>query len=365
MENQNTMRLLTEMPKRIPEEGTFELTVRCNLHCKMCLFRHDDRENNELMAKELTATQWVDIAKQAAEAGTLQLLITGGEPMLRRDFCEIWEEIYKCGFIIELYTNATLVTPKIMETLRKYPPHMIGITIYGSSPETYEKVCGTKEAFKRMVEGVHCLQTLPSIISYRTTIIRDNVQDLSAMEALLKNEFKTANKLTNTRMVTKAVRGACSDVETCRLSAEESFNLLIERAKKQLLENEKESIKKNSCMRLIQFPKAEKKHLTLLGCEAGMRRYTITWDGKLQGCQILGVFSTDALSLGFQKAWEDFPSKIKLPSLNSHCVECNLKDLCECCYAFRYSETGDLQGIPEYICQNTKITNEALRRKIL
>ena len=54
--------MLDEMPERNPTDGTFELTIRCNLHCKMCLFRHDDSENAELMAKELTAKQWIDMA---------------------------------------------------------------------------------------------------------------------------------------------------------------------------------------------------------------------------------------------------------------------------------------------------------------
>lgn len=89
-----TSRIVREMPKRIPTNGTFELTVRCNLHCKMCLFRHSDSENEEIMLKELTAKQWIDMASQVAEAGTMHLLITGGEPMLRTDFCEIWEGIY-------------------------------------------------------------------------------------------------------------------------------------------------------------------------------------------------------------------------------------------------------------------------------
>lgn len=154
------------LPPRHPTDGTFELTVRCNLHCKMCLFRHDDSENPALMAKELTATQWIELARQAAEAGTLNLLITGGEPMLRPDFCEIWEGVYQQGFLITLYTNATLVTPRIMETLRKYPPHRIGVTIYGASPETYEKVCGSASAHERMIDGIRQLKTLPSVMEY-------------------------------------------------------------------------------------------------------------------------------------------------------------------------------------------------------
>ena len=76
----------------------FELTVRCNLHCKMCLFRHADSENASIIKKELTTEQWISMADQAAEAGTISLLITGGEPMLRPDFCEIWKEFTKEDF---------------------------------------------------------------------------------------------------------------------------------------------------------------------------------------------------------------------------------------------------------------------------
>ena len=92
--------MIHKMPRRCPADGTFELTVRCNLHCKMCLFRHDDSENQRIMEEELTAEQWIDMSEQAAEAGTVSLLITGGEPMIRSDFSEIWKGIYQKGFLM-------------------------------------------------------------------------------------------------------------------------------------------------------------------------------------------------------------------------------------------------------------------------
>lgn len=87
----------------------------------MCLFRHADCENAALMAKELTADQWIDLARQAAEMGVGSLLLTGGEPMLRPDFKEIYRAIYRMGFILELYTNATLITPEIKALLEECP----------------------------------------------------------------------------------------------------------------------------------------------------------------------------------------------------------------------------------------------------
>ena len=113
---------------RYPVNATLELTLRCNMKCKMCMFRHSSSENAALEARELTAAQWVDMARQLWDAGALNLLITGGEPMLRKDFLDIYTGIYRMGFLTTLYTNATLLTEEILETLRKYPPHRIGIT---------------------------------------------------------------------------------------------------------------------------------------------------------------------------------------------------------------------------------------------
>ena len=225
---------LKEMPKRNPTNGTFELTIRCNLHCKMCLFRHDDSENPELIEKELTAAQWENIAKQVSKAGTGSLLITGGEPMIRKDFCDIWARIYKQGFLITLYTNATLVTPEIMETLVKYPPHKIGVTLYGASEKTYKAVCGNGDAFYYALDGVRKLLELPTLMKFRTTIIKDNYNDVDAIEKLIKNEFGKEYSLTQTRIVMKSVRGGCADVASCRLKPEDNIRLAFRRGINQI-----------------------------------------------------------------------------------------------------------------------------------
>lgn len=354
---------LSEMPKRNPTDGTFELTVRCNLHCKMCLFRHADCENAALMAGELTAAQWIDMARQAAEAGTFSLLITGGEPLLRPDFCEIWEGIYRYGFMLELYTNATLVTPKIMETLRKYPPHRIGVTLYGASPETYEKVCGSAGAFKKAIDGIRSLLTLPSIISFRTTIIKDNYHDADAIENLVHSEFGEEYMLTQTRVVTKSVRGACSDVDNCRLTPEDNVRLAFRRGINVVKKYFGDDYNEEYLYLQHDGPSPDSvftPRLTLFGCNAGMKQYTISWEGKLLGCQLLGLFKTDALRDGFDAAWTGYPFAVRQTKLNRICTNCNNQKLCNCCIASRYAETGDPGGYPDYVCKDTAIIQEML-----
>lgn len=357
--------IIHKMPKRCPTDGTFELTVRCNLHCKMCLFRHDDSENQEIIAKEMTAEQWINIADQVADAGTISLLITGGEPLLRPDFCKIWEDIYKKGFLITLYTNATLVTDEVMETLERYPPHKIGVTIYGSSPKVYEKVCGNAQAFWKAVESMHRLQSLPSQMEFRTTIIKDNYLDFDNILELVKKEFGEQYKVIQTRIVTNCVRGACTDVRSCRLEPEDNVKLAFHRGINIIKDYIGKSYDEKNLYAVYEGRSEDstsQPRATLFGCNAGMSEYTISWDGRLLACQMMDNFAEDVTAKGFQKAWDDFPKLVKLPEVNERCRNCDNHKICNVCSASRYAETGDLAGCPEYVCRDTAIVSELLRR---
>ena len=72
------MKILEAMPPRYPINATLELTLRCNLKCKMCMFRHSEDENDRLEKEELTVSEWERIAKEMFDAGVLNILITGG-----------------------------------------------------------------------------------------------------------------------------------------------------------------------------------------------------------------------------------------------------------------------------------------------
>lgn len=352
--------LLSQMPSRIPIDGTFELTVRCNLHCKMCLFRHADCENALLRQNELTTRQWISLARQAAEAGTVSLLLTGGEPMLRSDFCELYEGIYKQGFLLTLYTNATLVTSEIMELLQKYPPNRIGVTIYGASPETYQKVCGDAGAFEKAMKGIQGLLTLPSIVDFRTTVIKDNYKDVQKMEQMVLEQFHSHCELIETRLVTSAVRGGCADVSDCRLSPKENIKLFLhrseERTRRQVLDagNVPTGFKVKIEPSKVKIPESSaNQNITFFDCNAAMSSYTISWDGQLLGCQLLGQFAEDVKTQSFQKAWDLLPFRIHLPSLCEKCRTCAHFSICQACPATRYAESGDMGGYSSYFCEDT------------
>lgn len=354
--------------ERLPLNGTFELTARCNLKCRMCLIRIDSKRMAELGGRERTAKEWIHMAQEVLEAGTISLLLTGGEPMLRPDFIDIYREIAQMGFILTLYTNATLVTKEIMEVLREYPPHEIGITVYGASPETYEKVTGNVNAYDRMLEGVEQLRQLPSKLTIRTTLIKDNVEDLDKITKWAL-EFGRNVIFSVSRIVTKPVRGGIADVESCRLTPEQNVAMLKKRNIDFIIRPFTEFVKEhpitvadnrranqNSKREEQNFNQENEKKPTLYGCNAGMNSYTITWDGKLIGCQLLGDCWTYPFEEEFQLAWDDFPKCVKLPPMTEQCAGCDVT--CSACPATRLAETGSLGGLPDYLCRESKLVSE-------
>lgn len=352
------------MKARIPVNGTFELTGRCNLSCKMCLVRVGQKQVCQSDQKERTSEEWINMAKQVFDAGTLGLLLTGGEVMLRDDFCEIYEAIAKMGFLLTVYTNATMVSEEVMEVFRKYPPHKIGVTMYGASNETYEKMCGCKDGYDRFVEGITKLRTLPSLFDIRTTIIQDNLNDLPLMKEFVEKEFGTHKKLTISRMVSEKVRGAVAHPKECRLSPKQNVEVIH----KQIVEFWKK-VKNNEAklpeelpdkLQMQRYSIPETGKYLFENCDAGINSYTITWNGNMYACELLNEGYTEPFKTGFNDAWEYLPKQYPLSQPNTKCNKCKYAALCESCPATRLSETGDWFGIAEYSCEEAKYLHEIL-----
>ena len=123
----------------IPIGGTFELLPLCNMNCDMCFIRLSKSEMNRIGTLK-SADEWLRIAKEMKEAGTLFVLLTGGEPFLYPEFIKLYQGLKKLGMIITINTNATLVTEEIAQVLGKDKPRRVNITLYGASNKTYEKL---------------------------------------------------------------------------------------------------------------------------------------------------------------------------------------------------------------------------------
>jgi len=257
--------------------------------------------------------------------------------------------------------------------LKEYPPHNIGVTVYGASGRTYELVTGSYDAYDRMLKGVERLRQLPSRLTVRTTIIKDNLEDLDRI-CLWAKSLGPEVEFSVSRIVTMPVRGGIADVRACRLSPMQNVQMLKKIYTERIIEPLMEFFKENPDIgfenKLADIKKGREEEtdkeadtkLSIYGCDAGINSYTITWDGKLIGCQMLGDCCTYPFDDGFIKAWENFPKKVKLLPLPDKCKSCSTP--CTSCYATRLAETGSLGGWSEYICMEAKL-KEAMEKDLI
>ena len=89
----------------LPLFGTFELTPRCNFNCNVCRDLRADPAGRARTHEQSAAPRFA-LAEDCCRAGTLLLLLTGGEPLLRPDFRDIYSGCKQLGLMLSINTNA-------------------------------------------------------------------------------------------------------------------------------------------------------------------------------------------------------------------------------------------------------------------
>lgn len=345
----------------VPIDGTFELTARCNLRCKMCYVRLA-KPQADAAQREKTAEEWIGMARQALEAGTLYLLLTGGEPLLHPQFAEIYEALAKMGFIITIYTNATLVDQKIEALFKRYPPMHVCVTLYGARPETYARVCGRADAFAETIAGLERLRRVGTRLQLRTTLIRDNADELDEIRAVA---LRYSPIFGINPEVHRAFPGVCSDVDACRLPPARVMQMYEDNRRYMEALQPQDSAAVQAVYDLREKRTGFELEPTVLDCLAGKASYSISWDGRMVACNTFMHPFTEPFREGFRSAWERLPSLFAEMRTPEKCRSCPLgiDRACPNCPPKLFAETGSFDEPAEYICGLARERRKWMRRK--
>ena len=338
----------------IPVSGTFELTPRCNLGCRMCYVRLTP-EQMAPIGRERTAAEWLAFAKEAKDAGMVFLLLTGGEPTLREDFIEIYEGLAQMGLSISINTNGTMFDDKLKEVFHRCPPAQVNITLYGTSEEDYLKQCGNMNAYERVMEAIQWIQKENILLHLNATMIPSNVDKWEEFETFAKD--RNLELRMNTYCFPPIRRDACKEFE--RLSPEQAGELIVldtlYRDGQQAVDKRKESLPQqlSSCKLDIGDP---------MQCMAGRSQFWVNWDGSMVPCGMLDLPSANPFESGFTKAWAEIKNETEKIRLCPECASCPDKQTCMNCAAVVYTETGRFDGKPEFMCRMNQAYKEALEK---
>ena len=142
--------------KGIPLSASFELSPLCNMNCRMCYVRLSKEEMKE-KGRLRTAREWLELAHQMRDAGTLFIILTGGEPLLYPEFKEVYLGLRKLGMIITVNTNGTILDEAWANFFAENPPRRINITLYGTDKETYRDLCRFENGYEKALKGIELL----------------------------------------------------------------------------------------------------------------------------------------------------------------------------------------------------------------
>lgn len=334
----------------LPISGSFELTARCNFNCPMC-YVHMSEQEVKNSGKELTASQWLSIAKEAKDRGMVFALLTGGEPLVRKDFFEIYEGMRAMGLVISINTNGSLLQGEILQKFLENPPFRFNISLYGGCDETYENMCG-RPVYHKVKENIRALRKAGVEVSLNLCITQYNRQDLQQIyeDAVELDVNVRASSYMYPSVRTNGEQYGVSD----RFSAKESAESMVEWDKirytkeefvlrAQNLMNLKGDMQENCPVEVEEGVR----------CRAGSSSFWMTWDGQMRPCGMMLTPTTYPLEVGFEKAWEKIRVETAKIVTASKCSTCKKKEICGVCAAVCVTETGRFDGVPKYMCERT------------
>ena len=309
---------------RTPRKVEIAITGKCNLRCKTCYYA------DEMIAQQdLPTNTWLSVMDELGEMGVMQVILSGGEPMTRRDLFEI---------IARLITNR--------------------MRFDGSCPEVHDSIRG-EGSFKKAINGIFTLRNAGINVSVRVTINKLNVQDLPNIFYLLFEEFGLENVSTNEAFPRGAARCNLDDLDMTPEQRRQAERLCLEGAMK---------YPNLSAMAGPLAMATDLKEIVSLDGQSSLKK---PGGGRLTACG--GVFNSLAilhngaivpciqiphLVMGFvgespiKDLWQNSTKirdlrsrhRIQLDQLES-CKDCDYQSFCTGgCPAIAYAVTGEING---------------------
>lgn len=343
---------------------SLEITARCNNNCRHCYINLPANDRTAL-SKELTLEEIDSISKQAVSLGAVWVLISGGEPLLRPDFMDIYLLLKRKGLLVSVFTNATLINSSHVSLFRKYPPRDIEVTVYGVTPQTYEGVSRRPGSFNAFIRGLNLLTEAGVRVRLKAMAIRSNFRELPEIAAFCRSQTKDYfrfDPLLHLRYDRDSNRNV--EIRSERLSPEEIVEL-------EQADDERFSALQKGCDKFIvdDFANVQCDHL--FHCGAGNGSFNVSYDGQFRLCSSLWAPQTlyDLRKGDLSDAWRRHVHEVR--NLRSQreeffegCRRCPIVNLCLWCPAHSYLEAGQMDSFVDYFCRVAHARARAIKKTI-
>jgi MoaA/NifB/PqqE/SkfB family radical SAM enzyme len=335
MTEYSSARKVAALP-RIPLEGVLDLTYRCNNDCRHCwLWLPVDAPE---AAGEMAFDEIRRVVEEARSLGCRKWSISGGEPMLRPDFPEIFDHITANSAAYTLNTNGTLITPRIAGMMRR--PGKKWVALYGATAEVHDRVTRNPGSFDAFLRGVAYLREAGADFTVQVIPMRDNVHQIGEMKRL------AASLGPDWRI----------GIGWLYLSASGDPRRNDEIRAQRLTAKELDEVERlGFSERISCVPPGDDR--LFAPCIEARRDFHIDAYGRMSFCDKVKApgLRFDLRTGSFRQAWEEFIPAVAERVRGGReyldgCGACERRKDCDWCPAYGYLEHRDLSARVDYLC---------------
>lgn len=333
---------------RLPLEGNLDLTYRCNNICRHCwlwLAPNASQQTAELSFDEIRS-----IAAQARALGTRQWKISGGEPMLRDDFADIFDTLTRKAPTYSLNTNGTLITPEIAQLLTRKGTKMIAL--YGATADVYDAVTRNPGGFEAALRGMNYLREAGAGFVVQLIPMRENWHQWAAMQELAKS--LSPHQRVGSAWLFLSSSGSPATNRAIAAQRLDPRDVIA-------LDEPIPSKDEGRTLRVrdeTDHPSSFDQDDRLFAqCIAGRQDFHIDPYGMMSWCAFIKdpALRYDLRHGTFREAWEEFiPScadKVRGgDEWRENCGSCDQRADCRWCAVYAYLETGRYSARMPYLC---------------
>ncbi|MBV9110292.1 MAG: radical SAM protein [Gemmatimonadetes bacterium] len=149
--------------RRIPGIVQWEILSACNFRCPFCYIV------GHVPTRVFSAARMFEIVQEFVASEVVQVILTGGEPLLHPGFHQLYRELKKAGILVTVFSNLSQFSDKHFELFRELPPSGVEVSIYGHDEESYYSATG-RRCFKDVLRNVELLVSLGIDVLCKTPV---------------------------------------------------------------------------------------------------------------------------------------------------------------------------------------------------
>ena len=312
------------------KNASIEILNSCSFMCDHCYISKNK--------KSISMSNYKKIINQLVQLNCEEILITGGEPMLHKNFVEMYLYAKKMGLLVSINSNIYLLNNKILNVLSAYPPKVIEISIYGIDNETYLNFTHISNAFSIVDSNIKKLINKNINVNLKTVLTKKSknyIYQLKEYAEKLNVNFRFDYIIFPNQDKIQINKERCLPEE------------IIDVLKK---DNEIVSLFKHKVATLNK--NIHNNNNNIFQCSIGSNRIFISCNLDLRPCLVV-PFNYNLKNINIKDAYNNFKKIINYYKFsdNNKCRNCYKKSICRYCPGRFYMDTGNYEIVPKFYCE--------------